>query len=136
MHRELSPRRMKRWLDRRCAEHRKGRRVGLAPYPLNGGLDGYIVGERIRMRIPVGPISFTVLRPVVIGVARMMGNYTFAHIKAAKTELSDESLADKVQAYRKKQRQAVEERKRAIHEQMVDEFAHRVKARPMVQVPG
>lgn len=135
MHREISPRRMRRWLERRCAEHRKGRRVGLAPYPLNGGLDGWIVGERIRMRIPVGPISFTVLRPVVIGVARMMSNYTFAHIKAAKVELADESLHDKVQAYRGKQREAVEKRKSEIQAQMLEEFEHRLRARPMISVP-
>gem|GEM_PF-4200265 len=126
---------MKRWLDRRCAEHRKGRRVGLAPYPVQEGEGGYIVGERIRMRIPIGPISFTVLRPVVIGVARMMSNYNFANIKSSKVELADESLADKVQKYRQRQRRAVEERKAEIQNAMLEEFEHRIKARPMISVP-
>jgi len=135
MHRELSPRRMKRWLERRCAEANKGRRTGLAPYPIAGGAD-YIVGERIRMRIPVGETGFTVLRPVVIGVARLLGNYTWAHVKAAKVELADESLADKVQAYRSRQRAAVEERRTAILDQMTDEFAHKIKKRPFVTVKG
>lgn len=133
MHRDLSPRRMKRWLDRRCSEANKGRRMGLAPYRL--GSDGYIVGERVRMKVPMAALGMVAVRPVVIGVARMMENYTWAHIKSAKVELADESLGDRIHAYRAAQSRAIQERKDALLDEMTDRFSHIVKKRPFVAVP-
>jgi hypothetical protein len=92
--RQISQRRMKRWLDRKCAEANKGRRYGLVPIAVDapeveGGRE-WMVGEAVPFAAPIFRWG-AVLAPLKMVITRIGDDYPWLalrHNRLGREELS------------------------------------------------
>jgi len=126
--RQISHRRMERWLDRETAKLRRGRRYGLCCMrvedPSEPGGARFVLGEAVPMKIRIGRMRY--LKPLLMSICAVRPGMSWAGARRGRLRRADLSAHANAERARDKARAEEERKVRDLEEDAAKEISYAI----------